>query len=300
MHRIDHTTAAVSIPAAEPSGSPGYFREGDPVGGTPATIVTADWANAIQEELINVLVATGITPSKVDNAQLLASISALGGNFAGVVLHASSVTLGAAHIGRLNSLSGNTSQTLTLPLAASVSAGKAIAFIGAGSTAVLTVARSGADYIDDPLGTSAASIALLFGDTLRLVSNGVDRWIPIGGSAALARSSGVFAKLFNAAGYQKLPSGLIIQWDAFDITTTTGAAGSIQTGTKTFPIAFPTSCRAVITQLRPQGYGGTGNESEEHSMAASASTSSVFAWSISRNFGSGSGICSVNYIAIGH
>ena len=300
MHRIDHSTAAVALPTPNASGSAGYFTEGNPGGSVPATIVTADWANAIQEELINVLVAAGITPSKVNNAQLLSAISALGGNFAGVVLHDSSVTLGGAHIGRLNSLSANTSQTLTLPLAASVSQGKAIAFIGAGATAVLTVARSGADYIDDPLGTSAASIALLFGDTLRLVSNGVDRWIPIGGSASLARSSGVFAKSFSAAGYQKLPTGLIIQWDAFDISTTTGAVGTIQTGTKTFPIAFPTACRSVITQLRPQGFGGTGNESEEHSMCASASSTSVFAWSISRNHGSGNGVCSVNYIAFGY
>lgn len=44
-------------------------------------------------------------------------------------------------------------------------------------------------------------------------------------------------KSFAAAGYQKLPSGLIMQWDTF----TAGTGWS----SKAFPIPFPTACVSV-------------------------------------------------------
>lgn len=47
-----------------------------------------------------------------------------------------------------------------------------------------------------------------------------------------------------ASGYQKLPSGVYIQW---------GVTGSIASGTNTsvsFPIAFPTACRQVIPGIQ--------------------------------------------------
>ena len=77
MHRIDHSTAAVGLPTPDPAGTPGYFTEGDPVGGTPATIVTADWANAVQEELIYTITQGGLSPSKSDRTQLKQAIDAL-------------------------------------------------------------------------------------------------------------------------------------------------------------------------------------------------------------------------------
>lgn len=68
MHRIDHATATVD----------NLFTEGDPVGGVAATVMTDDWANAIQEEIAEVIEAAGITLDKADNAQLLAALVALG------------------------------------------------------------------------------------------------------------------------------------------------------------------------------------------------------------------------------
>lgn len=68
MHRIDHATATVD----------NLFTEGDPVGGVAATVMTDDWANAIQEEICAVLAAAGITLDKANNAQLLAALVALG------------------------------------------------------------------------------------------------------------------------------------------------------------------------------------------------------------------------------
>jgi len=59
MHRIDG-----------PGHDNNQFTEGDPVGGVTATEVTADWANAVQEELANVIEAAGEMLDKGDNTQL--------------------------------------------------------------------------------------------------------------------------------------------------------------------------------------------------------------------------------------
>lgn len=67
MHRIDG-------PAAAPGG---FFTEGDPNVGTPATVMTDDWANAVQEEVVAVIAAAGIGLSKPSNSQLLAALGVL-------------------------------------------------------------------------------------------------------------------------------------------------------------------------------------------------------------------------------
>lgn len=77
MFRIDHPSAAVDLPPPDAAGTPGYFTEGDPAGSTPATTVTADWANAVQEEISHVIEGAGIALDKTNNGQLLLAINAL-------------------------------------------------------------------------------------------------------------------------------------------------------------------------------------------------------------------------------
>jgi phage-related tail fiber protein len=67
MHRIDG-------PGAAPGG---HFTDGDPNVGTPATVVTQAWAEAIQEELAAVVEATGVALAKPNNHQLLDAIKTL-------------------------------------------------------------------------------------------------------------------------------------------------------------------------------------------------------------------------------
>lgn len=67
MHRIDGQGATTD----------NKFTEGNPSTGVIATDVTADWANAVQEEIIAVLAAAGIAPLKTNNSQLLAAIVSL-------------------------------------------------------------------------------------------------------------------------------------------------------------------------------------------------------------------------------
>ena len=64
MHRIDGPGATVD----------NTFTEGDPVGGIQATVVTDDWLNDMQEELMSLLSAAGITPVKGAQDQVLKSI----------------------------------------------------------------------------------------------------------------------------------------------------------------------------------------------------------------------------------
>ena len=77
MFRIDHDSAVPVLPAITPAGTPGYFGRGNPVGGIRPTTLTADWANQVQEELIALLVAGGVTPVKGTNNQVLAALNVL-------------------------------------------------------------------------------------------------------------------------------------------------------------------------------------------------------------------------------
>lgn len=66
MHRIDG-----------PGNLGNMFSEGDPDSGVPATVVTDDFMNAVQEEIVAVIVGAGLSLSKPNNAQLKQAISLL-------------------------------------------------------------------------------------------------------------------------------------------------------------------------------------------------------------------------------
>ena len=89
MFRIDDATATNSLPTPAVAGTPGYFTEGNPGLGVPATKVTGDWLNMIQEELVNVITGAGRSPSKTTFNQLFLSIQDLVANAAptGAVKH---------------------------------------------------------------------------------------------------------------------------------------------------------------------------------------------------------------------
>jgi len=75
MNRVDTSTAVFNIPAQETPGTPGYFSKGNPGSGLPATVPGQDWFNAVQEELLAVIEAAGITPNKANTAQVLEAIN---------------------------------------------------------------------------------------------------------------------------------------------------------------------------------------------------------------------------------
>jgi hypothetical protein len=95
MYRIDNATAVPSgsgVPTPAPVGpNPnGFWTNGVP-GVTASTIVDADWMNAVQEEILAVIAAASIAPSKTNRAQLLAALQAMALN-RGVQVFSSSGT----------------------------------------------------------------------------------------------------------------------------------------------------------------------------------------------------------------
>lgn len=84
MHRIDGPGATAE----------NRFTDGDPVAGTPATMVTDDFMNDVQEEIMSVLTDRGIAPVKGVQNQLLTAIKALVANIA----QATELIRGAAKI----------------------------------------------------------------------------------------------------------------------------------------------------------------------------------------------------------
>ena len=75
MHRVDTSTAAVERPDPEAEGTPGYFTQGNILAGIPATVPGQDWFNAVQEEIINVIIQAGLEPSKNERDQLARSVT---------------------------------------------------------------------------------------------------------------------------------------------------------------------------------------------------------------------------------
>lgn len=86
MHRIDGPGATVNH----------LFTDGDPVSGTQATIVTDDWLNDLQENVISVLIAAGVTPVKGRSSDLLDSLRKLSTSVVGGALNARMTLASAA------------------------------------------------------------------------------------------------------------------------------------------------------------------------------------------------------------
>lgn len=77
MKRITSTDAVGVLPAVSESGTVGYFTNGDPGVPTPATTVTAEFLNRVQEEIAGVIEGAGDTLDGADNTQLYTAILAL-------------------------------------------------------------------------------------------------------------------------------------------------------------------------------------------------------------------------------
>ena len=102
------------------------------------------------------------------------------------------------------------------------------------------IANSGADALDN-----ADVNGLVTKFTNALIANlglGTASKRNVGNGANQIPDMSNFAGSLGFSGYQKLPSGLIIQWGAFNVNGTSGAVGTIDV---TFPITFPSTVRTV-------------------------------------------------------
>lgn len=200
-------------------------------------------ANAITKANINSPSFTGNplapTPAQFDSSTSIPNTSFLKralGSLSGVNQLAGTLTLTATYVGKMIELSGG-GYTITLPPANIDSNGGAVISFHNIGTGTVTLSRQGADsiYQGDVNGVGGrTSIALKPGDTVTMVGNGAI-WYTIAGSAALVES-GVMRSSLVTGGWQKLPSGLILQW----------GSGGYNATAVTFPIAFPSACLQII------------------------------------------------------
>ncbi|KWK48074.1 hypothetical protein WT81_04845 [Burkholderia stagnalis] len=189
-------------------------------------------------------------PPQFDNTTKLATTSfvqrALGNMQMGVrIQSAANATFAASQAGGSYSLEV-ASTTYTLPPLSSVLPGAAFEYLATVNAA--TVATAGADKMMTGSLVSSSTCVLNNGDTAKFVSNGT-YWVLAGGSAALRLSLGDFGSSLATNGYQKLPSGLIIQWGTTTVsswitTTSSGTNLASYQGALSviFPIAFPNAC----------------------------------------------------------
>lgn len=154
---------------------------------------------------------------------------------------ATSTTLTAADAGKQFAISGTPGAfTITLPLAAAMKLGDRIEIHNISATNIV-VSRQGTEFIY-PGSSGAASFTLQPGDSVVLTANNVsgNYWLASGNGTLWGQNR--FASSLAGQGYQKLPSGLIVQFGS----VVAGAAG--QTG-YSFPLTFPSALVAVATSV---------------------------------------------------
>ncbi|CAG9256293.1 gp53-like domain-containing protein [Paraburkholderia caribensis] len=251
MYRIDDATAASSLPTPEVAATEGYFTEGNPATGTPATNVRGSWLNMIQEELRAIVVAAGLTPSKTTYNQVLAAIRRIGQN-----------TVVLADTGAANAYTAVNSTPLVAGtwVDGVVQAVK----IAHANTGASTYAPDGLPAIPiyglglQPLQGSELALngtAILMRTTIAGVNSGNPicvlmecaggaQQIPPAAQSGHAVQLGQLAAILSNAGYVKIPivvggvaRTLIIQW-VRNITATANAGGQA-TVSVAFPIVFP-------------------------------------------------------------
>jgi len=128
-------------------------------------------------------------------------------------------------------------QTMQLPAANLVPAGAAFYIINQGQA--YNLIRSGSDSLSVD-GSISTSLIIPIAGAITAISNGANSW-SISGTGALAYMQSFGASLATN-GYQRLPSGLIIQWGY--------SVGQVSNSNAvTFPIAYPNGLQSVTSML---------------------------------------------------
>ncbi|KWK78674.1 hypothetical protein [Burkholderia ubonensis] len=195
-------------------------------------------------------VPKGTTPGQFDSSTRLATTAfvqrALGSFQMSASLPVGTTNGSVADIGKYFTQQGAAAATYVLPSTAELPSGAAIGF-KVTSNFPLTIQCNGGDVISAN-GQTLSSLTLGTGDDVMLVCPQNGYWFA-SGSAVVGQSS-KFAASLAAAGYQKLPSGLIIQWISSIFGTTDGGGNYVAA----LPIAYP--CGQLFAMCTDIGGGG--------------------------------------------
>ncbi len=195
-----------------------------------ASFVAAAVAKIIADNNVNALDDGNLSTFKTNlMAAIAAGVSSSG--FKTLYGYNANQTLTASQVGSLIQAYGTTALTFTLPLSSACSNGNAFTIINE-TNQILTIQRQGSTdtmFIGNVSGLTSHQMQP--GSTLVLGCQSGSGWLGAGGSAQLINDS-IFASSLSTSGYQKLPSGLVIQWGQMTFASSTICD-------VTFPIAFP-------------------------------------------------------------
>lgn len=302
MRRINTATKAVDLFGVGKHG----FKNGDPALAILATKLNAEFFNSIQEELANLIEASGQTLAGADNTQLLKALQILretmltksvagGVNvtltdaesrhtvilLTGVLTANINVIVPAT--GRPWVIANNTTGAFTVTVKTAAGSGVAVtqataAQLYCDGTNVLQPAVTIPDASTSvkgkvQLATAAEAQALT--DALKALS-----------PAGLAAAFGGANQSLGANGYQRIAGGLILQWG-------TTASLAVNSSTPiTFPIAFP----SVAAICLAGGTVSTVNGSAAQQTAMNVSALSVSGFTVSND----DGVMSARWFALGY
>lgn len=185
--------------------------------------------------------ALGVTPPQFDNDTSLATTAfvqrALGNKSTIGTNIATSISLGLEHLGGLFVFNGGSGTPFAyLPDISPINSTSSIFFYNTGSVAAKVQTFNGAQNIALAGRSNTTSIDVPPGGSLSLTTvAGAGEWFIDGGSVS-TKYDGNFGASLATSGYQKLPSGLIIQW---------GRTGGGSDKNVLYPIAFPNGVFSV-------------------------------------------------------
>jgi hypothetical protein len=264
----------------------------------PATIVDPDWLNMVMMELINVVIASGQTPSKTTYNQVMLAIKRLGqaqtiltdtgaaNAYAAANTPALTALPSTGFIQRISIAHANTGAATYAPdgLTAKPIYGLGLQPLQGGELVVNGIATM--MYVVAPAVNGGNGAWIL------LECTGGALQIPPATQSGQAVNLGQFSASPAANGYQKLPNGLIIQWGT--VGTSNGSA------TITFPIAFPNAVLANSGWDIAAGAWTSTNVSVYGSYSATRFGMSIREANWTGSTFSVNGAGSVNWIAIGY
>jgi hypothetical protein len=276
-----------------------------------------EWFNAVQEEMIHVLLRAGVSPAQGDLSQLRQAMDRLYGG--GLVTYLANATLTIADAGVVEVNASAGPRVITLP-AASAMNGRPIPIRVVktdNSANTVTVQRAGADLIE---GVASLVLTSQF-SSAALISNGVTTWYNAApflasttqrGIARFATTAetdvgavadavitpaglaGAMGKLLAANGYQRLPGGLILQWGQ---TTTGNMTTSPLALTATFPLAFPGAVLNVVGSVFSLAAAGSAVDAYVTDIRTTLTGITAY---LEERVGSVTQNCGCRYLAIGY
>lgn len=207
-----------------------------PAAGYPVSLI---WSSSFTAYVLQNPVLSVAEAPQFDNSNAIATTSFVQralGNFQGVTQYTNqTATIPSSLTGQII-VCGGSGNTLTLPSSASIPLGTAFTFFDQGGGTTITA--GGSDILTIGQTTANSSVVLTGNDFCTIVLQLSGVWTVASGTPMLPASGG-FAHNFATNGYQKLPSGLIMQWG---IHFSDGTAGAVY---QNFNFAFPNACLNV-------------------------------------------------------